>query len=161
VVSDGGPVKGGGKGVMNEFEIVRTIERPVPEVFAGLVNFDRVPDWNSGVVQVRWEPGPPLDVGTTIVYVGKFLGRSFESPSEVTEYVPDVKYSSRTTSGPFDLEVENTLEPVDGGTRITSLFRGESRGFFKVAEPVMVRLAKNQFETSTDNFKALLEAGAL
>jgi uncharacterized protein YndB with AHSA1/START domain len=154
---------GGGyeEAMMNEFEIVKVIDRPVSDVFAGLVNMDRVSDWNSGVEQVRWEKGQPLGVGTTIVYVGKFLGRSFESPSEVTEYVPDVKYSSRTTSGPFDLEVENTLEPVDGGTRITSLFRGESRGFFKVAEPVMVRLAKNQFETSTDNFKALLEAGAL
>lgn len=146
---------------MNEFEIVRTIERPVSDVFAGLVNFDRVPDWNSGVVQVRHEQGQPLEVGATIVYVGKFLGRNFESPSRITEYVPDVKYSSRTASGPFDLEVQNTLEPVEGGTRITSLFRGESRGFFKIAEPVMVRLAKSQFETSTDNFKALLEANAL
>jgi hypothetical protein len=45
--------------------------------------------------------------------------------------------------------------------RITSNFRGESRGVFKLAEPVMVRLSKNLFETSTDNLKALLEAGSL
>ncbi len=146
---------------MNEFQIVRDIERPAEEVFAALVNFDRIPDWNPSVIEVRWTKGAPIQAGSTMVYVGKFLGRVFESDSEVTEFVPGTKYSSKSLSGPFYLEVENTLETVAGGTRITSNFRGESRGFFKIAEPVIVRLSKNLFETSTDNFKALLESRVL
>jgi len=146
---------------MNEFEIVVNIDRPVQDVFAALVDFDRVPDWNSGVTEVKRANDDPLGVGSAVIYIGKFLGRSFESPSECTEYIPDQKFSAKSTSGPFHLEIENTLEPVEGGTKMTSTFRGESRGFFKLAEPVVVRLAKNHFETSTQNFKALLEAGAL
>lgn len=146
---------------MDEFEIVVDIDRPVQDVFAALVDFDRVPDWNSGVTEAKKANGEPLEVGSTVVYFGKFLGRSFESPSECTEYVPDKKFSAKTASGPFHLEIENTLEPVGGGTRITTTFRGESRGFFKLAEPVVARLAKKHFETSTENFKALLEAGRL
>jgi hypothetical protein len=54
--------------------------------------------------------------------------------------------------------VETTLEPVDGGTRVTSVYRGESRGYFKLAEPVITRLTRKQFETAAENMKALLEA---
>jgi uncharacterized protein YndB with AHSA1/START domain len=146
---------------MDEFQIVCDIDRPAEDVFSALVNFDRVPDWNSSVREIRWSKDAPLAVGTTMVYVGKFLGRTFESDAQVTELAPNTRYCSKSTSGPFYLEVENILEPIDGGTRVTSNFRGESRGFFKLAEPVMVRLSKNLFETSTDNLKALLESHAL
>ena|ERR1035438_2594656 len=146
---------------MNEVQIVRVIERPPEDVFAALVNLARIPDWNSSVIEVRLAKDAVLEVGSLIVYVGKFLGRVFESDSQITEFTPNTRYSSKSISGPFHLEVENILESVDGGTRITSNFRGESRGFFKLAEPVMVRLSKNLFETATDNFKALLEAHSL
>ena len=147
---------------MNEVQIVCVIERPVEDVFAALVNYDRVPDWNSSVIEVRWTKDAPLRCsGSTIGYVGKFLGRTFESDTEITEYVPSTKYSAKTTSGPFQLEIENALESLDGSTRLTSVFRGESRGFFKLAEPVVVRLTKKLFEASTENLKAMLEAQAL
>jgi hypothetical protein len=38
---------------------------------------------------------------------------------------------------------------------------GESRGFFKMAEPLIVRLTKRQTETAAENLKALLEEDAL
>jgi hypothetical protein len=50
--------------------------------------------------------------------------------------------------------------PVEGGTQLTSVFRGESRGFARLAEPGMVRLAKKQFKAAAENMKALLEAKA-
>jgi uncharacterized protein YndB with AHSA1/START domain len=146
---------------VNEFVIVAEIKRPPEDVFAALVNFDRIPDWNSGVTKIKWAKDSPLGVGSEVVYVGRFLGRNFESAAGITEFVPGKKYSSKSTSGPFLMEVENTLEPVAGGTKMTSLFRGESRGFFKLGEPVIVRVTKKLFESATDNMKALLEAGAL
>jgi uncharacterized protein YndB with AHSA1/START domain len=146
---------------MNEFEIEVVIDRPVKDVFAALVDVDRAPDWNPGVSEVRRTSDGPIEVGSTIVYVGKFLGRDFESPSKCTEYVVDQKFSSKSASGPFDLEIANHLEPVDEGTKLTTVYRGESKGFFRLAEPVVVRLARKQFETATENLKALLEANAL
>jgi uncharacterized protein YndB with AHSA1/START domain len=146
---------------MNEFEIVVVIDRPAEDVFAALVDVDRAADWNPGVTEVRRTSDGPVEVGTTIVYVGRFLGRNFESPSKCTEYVAGKKFTSKSASGPFDLEVTNHLEPVDGATKLTTVYRGESKGFFRLAEPVVVRLAKKQFETATENLKALLEAGAL
>jgi len=146
---------------MNEFEITTVINRPVEEVFAALIDFDKTPRWNPGVAEVRQTSDGPIGVGTTTVWIGHFLGRRYESPSEFTEYVPNQKIVDKTTSGPFQLDVETTLDAVDGGTRLTAHFQGESRGFFKLAEPVVVRLAKKQFETAYENLKELLEADAL
>jgi len=146
---------------MNEFEIVVVIERPAKDVFAALVDVDRAPDWNPGVTEVRRTGDGPIEVGSIIVYVGRFLGRNFESHSQCTEYVVGEKFTSKSASGPFDLEVANYLESVDDGTKLTTVYRGESKGFFKLAEPVVVRLAKKQFETASENLKALLEANAL
>ncbi len=146
---------------MNEFEIVTVINRPLAAVFAALVDLDRVPQWNPGVTEVRRTSPGELGVGSTVVYIGSFLGRAYESPSEYTEYVPDKRFVSRSTSGPFDLEVATDLEAVEGGTQVTARYRGESRGFFKLAEPLVLRLTKKHFETANENLKLLLEADAL
>ena len=39
--------------------------------------------------------------------------------------------------------------------------RGESRGFYKLAEPLVVRLTKKQTEAAYDNLRTPLEEGAL
>jgi carbon monoxide dehydrogenase subunit G len=145
---------------MNEFEIVTTIARPVEDVWTFLDDVKRVPEWDPSVTEVRRTSDGPFGVGGTDVYVGRFLGRHFESSSECTEYVVNRRFASKTTSGPFYLAIETTLDPVDGGTRVTQRYRGESRGFFKLAEPVVTRLTKKQFETAAENMKALLEAKA-
>jgi carbon monoxide dehydrogenase subunit G len=146
---------------MNEFEIVTVIERPVADVFAAIQDLDRAAQWNPGVTEVRQTSPGPLGVGSTVVYVGGFLGRSYESSVEYTECVADKRIATKTTSGPFDLEVEIELDAADTGTKVTATYRGESRGFFKLAEPIVVRLTKRHFETANENLKTLLEADAL
>jgi hypothetical protein len=44
---------------------------------------------------------------------------------------------------------------------MATTYRGESYGFFKVAEPILTRLVRKQFETAAVNLKALLEEGVL
>ena len=146
---------------MNEFEIVTVINRPVEDVFAALHDFEKAPRWNPGVTEVRQTSDGPLGVGTTTVWIGHFLGRSYESPSEYTEYIANRKFVSKTISGPFHLELAATLDPVEAGTKITAHYRGESRGFFRLAEPVVVRLTRKHFETGWETLKELLEVDAL
>ena len=145
---------------MNEFEIVTEIGRAPAEVFAALLAFDKAPTWNPGVSEVRADESP-FGVGSSVVYVGRFLGRAYESTSQCTDYIPDRRFASKSTSGPFHLEVDYTLAEIEAGTRLTGLYRGESRGFFKLAEPLVIRMTKRHFETATQNLKELLEAEAL
>ena len=154
---------GAGKmeGEMNEFEVVTVIGRPVEEVFAVVREVTRAPVWTPGLSQLRRTSDGPLGVGATMVYEGTFLGRHYESPVVCTSYAENKQFATATTAGPFQLEADQTLEPAATGTKLTIRYRGESRGFFRLAEPLVVRLTKRQFETAGENLKALLEEHAL
>ena len=91
-----------------------------------------------------------MKTGATVVYAGSFLGRKYETQAICTDWTENKRFATKTISGPFYIEIDTTLEPVGTGTRVTSLYRGESRGFFKFAEPLVVRMTKKQFETPAD-----------
>ena len=146
---------------MNEFEVVTVIGRPVEEVFAVVADVTKTPVWTPGLSQVRRTSQGPMGVGATMVYTGTFLGRAYESPAACTAFAENERFATATTGGPFLLEVDQTLEPAGAGTQLTIHGRGESRGFFKMAEPLVVRLTKRQTETAAETLKALLEEHAL
>ena len=142
---------------MNEFTIIAMIGRPVDEVFAVITDLDQTPVWTPGLSEVRQTSDGPLAPGATIVYTGTFLGRSYGSPAVCTGLTENKLFATKTTTAPFYLEVETALEPTPDGTRVTSIYRGESRGFVKLAEPLVVRMARKQFETAFENLRTLLE----
>ena len=146
---------------MNEFTIVTTIGRPVDEVFAVIRDVARTPVWTPGLTEARQTSEGPLEPGTTLVYRGTFLGRSYESPAVCTALSENKQFATKSTAGPVYIEIDTTVDPVPTGTQVTSFYRGESRGFFKLAEPLVVRLTKKHFETAADNLRALLEDHAL
>jgi ribosome-associated toxin RatA of RatAB toxin-antitoxin module len=146
---------------MNEFTIVTVIGRPVDEVFAVIQDVAKTPVWTPGLSEARITSDGPLEPGSALLYRGTFLGRAYESPAVCTALTENKQVATKSTSGPFHIEIDTTLEPVDGGTQVTSFYRGESRGFFKVAEPILVRLTRKHFETAAENLRTLLEDRAL
>jgi ribosome-associated toxin RatA of RatAB toxin-antitoxin module len=146
---------------MNEFTIVTVIGRPVDEVFAVIQDVAKTPVWTPGLSEARITSDGALEPGSALLYQGTFLGRAYESPAVCTALTENKQFATKSTSGPFHIEIDTTLEPVDGGTRVTSFYRGESRGFFKVAEPILVRLTRKHFETAAENLRTLLEDRAL
>ena len=146
---------------MNEFEVVTVISRPVEEVFAVIADVAKTPIWTPGLSQVRRTSDGPIGVGASMVYTGTFLGRHYESPVTCTGFAANKQLTTVTTAGPFDLEVDQQLKPTASGTKLTFHCRGDSRGFFKLAEPLVIRLTKRQAETAGQNLKALLEEDAL
>lgn len=146
---------------MNEFTIVTLIGRPVDHVFAVIQDVAKTPVWTPGLSAARRTSDGPMEAGSTIVYAGTFLGRGYETQAVCTDWTENKRFATKTTSGPFYLEVETTLESTAGGTRVTSHYLGESRGFFKLAEPLVVRLTRKQFETAAENLRTLLEDQAL
>jgi len=146
---------------MNEFTIVTVIGRPVDEVFAVIQDVAKTPVWTPGLSEARVISEGPLEPGSMLLYRGTFLGRAYESPAVCTALTENKQFATKSTSGPFHIEIDTTLEPVDGGTQVTSFYRGESRGFFKVAEPILVRLTRKHFENAAENLRELLEDQAL
>jgi len=145
---------------MNEFTIVTVIGRPVDEVFAVIQDVAKTPVWTPGLSEARITSDGALEPGSALLYQGTFLGRAYESPAVCTALTENKQFATKSTSGPFHIEIDTTLEPADGGTQVTSFYRGESRGFFKVAEPILVRLTRKHFETAAENLRTLLEDDA-
>ena len=54
-----------------------------------------------------------------------------------------------------------TFEPVADGTRVSESVEGEPGGFFKLAEPLVVKMSQRQFQSDFDNLRDLMEANAL
>ncbi len=146
---------------MDEFTIVTVIRRPVEEVFAVMVDMDRMPLWAPGQSEMRVTSDGPLEAGSTMLTRVTFLGRNLELRMVCTGLTENKHFATSTTAGPIYLETDAVLEPVAEGTRVTSTYRGESRGFFKFAEPLVVRLSKRYWETAAENLRVLLEDHAL
>jgi ribosome-associated toxin RatA of RatAB toxin-antitoxin module len=146
---------------MNEFEVMTVINRPVEDVFAAVRDVARYPLWTPGLLEVQRTSEDPIEAGGTMVYVGTFLGRRYESPVTCTTLIENKQLTTTTTGGPYFLEVDQRLEPDGAGTKLTVHCKGESRGFFKLAEPLVIRLTQRQFDTGGSNLKALLEDHAL
>jgi uncharacterized membrane protein len=105
-------------------------------------------------------PGP-IGVGTTARTTSKFLGRRIENEMEITEYEPSRRFSWLSRSGPFPFQGSVTLQQIGGGTRVDATFEADPGGFFKLAEPLLVSVARRQFQSDLDNLKDLMEANAL
>src|SRR6266700_4367415 len=141
---------------MLKLEISCEIRRPVEEVFAYGTDPAKASEWRSGMLESRADPPGPIRVGSKIHTVLRFLGRRIEGTAEVTELVPNRKLVQKTNS-PFPVEVTCLAEPTSAGTKVTATAVAEPGGFFKMAEPVLVRIAKKQGQAELQTMKGLLE----
>jgi len=136
------------------------INRPIEEVFAVVTNLENNPKWGSGLLEAVKTSDGPIGVGTTWRLVRKVLGQRLEAESEVIEYELNRNYVQRSKS-PFPVEVRQTYEAVEGGTRISITLEAEPGGFFKLAEPLLKSTAKRDIDAEFSNLKDLMEAHAL
>ncbi len=136
------------------------INRPVDEVFEFVSNIENLPQWAGPVLEAKQTSDGPVGVGATQTQVAQFLGRKIETSHEVTEYEPNKKLSTKTTSGPLPMEVSYILEPAAGGTKVTLGGDIDAGGFFKLAEPIVGRMLNRQTASDAANLKELLEAQA-
>lgn len=144
---------------MAEFAFTVDIERPVSDVFAYMTDPSRLSEWQSDVLEAV--PDGALAPGATVREVRRFLGRRMEFVQEVTEFEPDRRLAMRTRSGPFPLAA--TIDFEARGSATTVSFRAEANDpgrFFKLAEPVVVRVAERQVRNQFQTAKDILEASS-
>ena len=136
------------------------INRPVEEVFAFVTTPENDPQWRSGMLESKQTSEGPKGVGTTEQGVVQLLGRRIEWTAEATEYEPNKKVKDKVAAGPMSAEQSQTFEPVEGGTRFTLVLEGETGGFFRLAEPIVIRILQRDLEADVANLKDILEAEA-
>ena len=101
----------------------------------------------------------PVGVGTEIRERRRFLGMQVEMTKEITEYEPPRASAFKIVAGGAPMSGRYTLEPHDGGTRLTATGYVEAKGFFKMAEPLFASMAGRELEASLGHLKELMESG--
>jgi uncharacterized protein YndB with AHSA1/START domain len=142
-----------------EYTIV--INQPVEKVFDYVSNPANLPEWQGPPTEIRdlqqSTPGE-LREGDRFTTVLEFLGRRYETPTEVSAYEPNRRLSYRGTGGPVPTEITFIFEEVAGGTRFTHSQEVEPGGFFGLAESLFEMEAKQQLRNDLQTLQNLLEA---
>jgi hypothetical protein len=131
---------------------------PTEAVFDYLVNPEKATEWQAAVFEVRADSSDPMTVGSRIFESRRFLGQRLESTLEVTAFIRGKLFALKVISGPVTFEVTHTLVPAGGGTEMRIVLDGDPGAFFKLAEPLVQRVAQHELEDSYSALKEILEA---
>jgi hypothetical protein len=101
------------------------------------------PLWEPELLEVRRTRAGALGVGATMISAG-------DAPSAACAGVAENKQFAAAARRPFYLRVGQMAEPAGAGARLTFHYRGGSRGFFKLAEPLVVRLTERALTVNAD-----------
>jgi Polyketide cyclase / dehydrase and lipid transport len=135
------------------------IARPVGVVSAYAADPSKAPDWYVNIDSVEWKTPPPVQIGSRVEFVARFLGRTLRYTYEFVELVPGERLVMRTQQGPFPMETTYTWEPApNDGTLMTLRNRGEPAGFSKVMAPIMKPAMRRANRKDLAKLKSILES---
>jgi len=143
---------------MATLEAKITIKKPIEEIFNFVTDVNNAAKWQSGIIEAKATSNGTTGVGTTYQYITQVMGRKIETEGEVTAYERNSRYAWKSTKGPFPISGNMSFEKTADGVRVTDTVKVEPGGFFKLAEPLMVKQQSSQMEEDLAKLKELLEA---
>ncbi len=135
------------------------INKPRLEVWAFMTDPDNVPLYSSNVVEDTLVSGEKQEVGRICRWVVKVAGRRLEMTDEMVEVERGRggKYISKDATIPYTLSVH--CEDLGEGTKVTWHQDMESlKGFFKFADPVVLKLYARDVRSNLEKAKTILES---
>ncbi len=138
------------------------IDRPVADVATYAADPSNAPEWYDNIRSVNWETPPPVQIGSKVAFVAKFLGKRLAYTYEVVELIAGERLVMRTAQGPFPMETTYTWEPAPNptATRMTLRNRGEPAGFSKIVAPFMATAMRRANGKDLTKLRSILEATA-
>ena len=139
------------------------IARPAEEVFDFLALAEYLPRWDSSVLECVQVGSGPVTVGTRYRGASRIVGRRIEWTTEVTEFVPGVRVTSRSVEGPLTFTVSYEVSSCPAGTTLRYRLAAESGlggAFGRALEPIVDRAQTKVVRTNLDKLASLLEQPA-
>jgi len=149
-----------------EFELERVVRAPIHDVFARLADIEGYNEWMPGKGSIRrlteqtspGDPGP----GTTYVDATSF-GRT---PGEIEEFEPPqtlvYHWWDRSRGGRLNIEgwpAYSLTVTGDGDTLVRHHARVVTHGIYRLATPVLRRIALRERTATVEALKASFETG--
>jgi ligand-binding SRPBCC domain-containing protein len=145
---------------MSGFEVSTEIEAPIERVWDFVDKPENELLWQSNAAERVVLTEGPIEKGTRIRLVDRFLGQRMDSEWEIVEHYPYYRLD-RTVSGPIHLESSWRLEPIENGTLFSmEIETGEGLGgmFGKLSEPLVLKMTRRDFVGNLARLKDLIEA---
>lgn len=135
------------------------IDRPRGHVAAYAADPSNAPDWYVNIASVEWLTAPPVQVGSRMAFVARFLGRRLAYTYEIVELVPGERLVMRTAEGPFPMQTSYTWHDAGTGrTRMSLRNHGEPAGFSRLTTPFVTIAMRRANRNDLAALKAHLES---
>ena len=144
---------------MITWEVSKFINCPQQVVWDFISDPANLAKWSSSAESADWTSEGPPGVGSTLLEIGKVMGRKIKSPVEVTVWNPPNEFGRKAIGGPAPWVSKMKLEPKENGTLLTISGEIELRGFLKIAEGLIAKQTEKAGDTDFEALKTLLEAG--
>jgi uncharacterized protein YndB with AHSA1/START domain len=138
-------------------DVTLEIARPPADVFAALIDLERLPEWQESALESRSDGA--LAEGARIFERRRAMGREVENELEVTSFDPGRRLTLTTVDGPVPFTVDHQLVDQDGGgsTFLHVIAEGNPGSFMKLAEPMVKRYAERELRDDFERLKRQLE----
>jgi uncharacterized protein YndB with AHSA1/START domain len=138
-----------------------TIARPRAEVAAYATDPDNAPEWYANIESVTWNSEPPLQVGSEMTFVARFMGRRLSCTYRAVEFIHDERLIMSTVDGPFPMETTYTWTALDNRTtKMTLRNRGGATGLMGVFGPLEAIAVRRTTQKDLRRLRAILESPA-
>lgn len=143
-----------------EVDVVTEIEisRPRSVVAAYAMDPDNATSWYRNIERVELKSPKPVQVGSRIAFVARFLGRTIAYTYEVKELVLGERFVMATIEDPFVMETTYAWSTTQGGgTKMSLRNRGRPSGFSKIASRIMTGSMRRANSKDLARLKKILE----
>jgi uncharacterized membrane protein len=138
-------------------DVTLEVARPAAEVFAALIDLERLPEWQESALSSRCDG--PVEEGARILERRRAMGREIENELEVTAFEPGRRLSLRAVSGPVPFLVDHQLveQNKGGSTFLHVIVEGNPGSVLKLAKPMLKRHAERELRADFERLKEQLE----
>lgn len=143
---------------MLSYQTKTFVNRPVKEVYADIMNIDKVPLWLTGLQKLEPISGTPGEVGFKSRYTFVENGRTAVFEEVITAVEPRQFFSFLLESKEFQIEVTTQLEAQGQGTQIIVSNKVKAKSLMmKLMSPFLKGMMKKRQQEDFARFKALVE----
>jgi carbon monoxide dehydrogenase subunit G len=133
------------------------INHPVANVFEFLGRPENWPLIEAGLLEYKHLAGPPAELGAVYLSRQQRRGRIAETRMQVTEYTPN---RIITVEGDWASAIKPgggfLVEPVAGGTKVTTFVKVGTRGIASLLVPLMAPVFNRSLDAILGNLKRVL-----
>ena len=138
----------------------RRLDRPAHEVAGLVLDWSRDGEWRTAVVRMQVEPAGQARVGQRIVEWLRFGGRTFVTPTTITE-VGELTASFAGGNATVAVEGRRTVDPeTDGSCVVVLEVDVRMTGPLAVLNPLLAPAYRRRLASEADALAALVAAPA-